>query len=415
MKPLLAFIILPLLFSIDVFSQPYGYIDMSDKIPVTGTQANLSDVQVIGNNVWITSSNPANIFRSYDGGGTFSTPSTLYGTQAIFMFSDASNGWAVGSSYGNNTTDGGVIWTKQTIGGTLNDVYFPTSSVGYTVGNLGVVYKTVNGGHSWAQITKPVDIIVSNLSVVFPDSSDPNTGYVAIANAGTSVFKTTDGGNSWNYMTLPGMTSSMNCLEFLDSNTGWAAGGNGEIFSYKNGTWTKQTTPVTTTLNGISFAIDGLNGWAVGNGGVILHTTDGGATWVQEGIGLTTQNLTKVDAVSSTESFIVGYGKTFIKYTDSTTGINNPTVESGSFDIGQNYPNPFIQTTLIPYSLSVSGKIKLSVYDFFGNQVAIIVDEYKPAGSFTACFYGSYLPTGIYFYKLQIGNKVETRKMMIIK
>jgi photosystem II stability/assembly factor-like uncharacterized protein len=100
----------------------------------------------------------------------------------------------------------------------------------------------------------------------------------------------------------------------IDANTGWAAGGYGEIFAYKNGTWIKQTSPVTTSINGLSFASDGLNGWAVGNGGVILHTANGGTTWTQEGIGLTTQNLTKVEVVSSTEAYIVGYGKTFIKY-----------------------------------------------------------------------------------------------------
>ena len=80
--------------------------------------------------------------------------------------------------------------------------------------------------------------------------------------------------------------------------------------------WTKQATPVTTSLNGISFAPDGLNGWAVGDAGVMLHTTNGVTTWTQEGIGLSTQILIKVDVVSATEAYIVGDGKTFIKYTE---------------------------------------------------------------------------------------------------
>jgi photosystem II stability/assembly factor-like uncharacterized protein len=388
-------------------------VDMSSKIPIAGTLASLSDVQVIGTNVWINSSNPANIFRSTDSGNTFTAETTSYGTQAIFMFSDASNGWAVGGSYGYKTTDGGQVWTRQTIGGALQDAYFPTTSVGYAVGNSGAIYKTENGGTSWNLKAKPVNATI--YSVVFPNSSDPNTGYVAAANAGSTVFKTTDGGTSLTTMTLAGISGSMACMKFIDANTGWAAGDNGEIFSYKNGTWTKQTSPVTTLLNGISFASDGLNGWAVGNAGVILHTINGGTTWTQEGSGLTTQNLTTVDVVSSTEAYIVGYGKTFIKYTNFTTGINDPLAESETFNLEQNYPNPFNQNTQIPYSLTVSGKIRLSVYNLLGNQVAILVDKYKPSGKFIANFEAEYLPSGIYYYRLQLGDMIEIRKMLLIK
>jgi photosystem II stability/assembly factor-like uncharacterized protein len=413
MKTLLSFIFFSLLIDLESHAQPLGYMDMSNNIPIAGTQGNLSDVQVIGNNVWVTSSNPANIFRSTDSGNTFTAETTSYGTQAIFMFSDASNGCAVGSSYGYKTTDGGTIWNRTTIGGTLYDVYFPTSLIGYAVGNSGVVYKTENGGANWAQ--KTIVFNASVLSVVFPSSSDPNTGYVALANAASTVFKTTNGGTSWTTMTLPGIISSMSYLEFIDANTGWAAGGYGEIFSYKNGTWTKQTSPVTTTLNGISFASDGLNGWAVGNAGVILHTTNGGTTWVQDGSGLTAQNLTKVDVVSSTEAYIVGYGKTFIKYTNSTTNIEDPVAKPASFNLEQNYPNPFNQTTHIPYSLSVSGNVKLTVYNMLGEQVALLVDVDKPIGSFTANFNGDKLLPGIYYYHLQVGNNIEMQKMLMIK
>lgn len=295
---------------------PPKLVDMSNKIPFAGTQVTLSDVQKVGNTLWISCSSSAVIFRSTDGGNTFTSPATASVTQAIYMLPDATTGWAVGGSKGNKTNDEGQSWItpNTTIGGTLYDVYFPTSLVGYAVGNSGAIYKTENSGTNWTK--KAVPLNASILSVAFPSSSEPNTGYIAISNTGTTVYKTTDGGTSWTAMILSGITYSMNCLEFTDANTGWAAGGNGEIFSYKNGTWTKQNSPVTKSLNGISFASDGLNGWAVGDGGVILHTTNGGNTWTQEGSGLTTQNLTKVDVVSSTEAFIVGFGKTFIKYTN---------------------------------------------------------------------------------------------------
>jgi photosystem II stability/assembly factor-like uncharacterized protein len=309
-----------ILFSLSIATlqaqNPPKLVDMSNKIPIAGTQVTLSDVQKVGNTLWISCSSSAVIFRSTDDGNTFTSPATASITQAIYMFTDATNGWAVGLAKGNKTTDRGQSWSNPntTIGGTLYDVYFPTSLVGYAVGNSGAVYKTVNGGTNWTKKAVPLNRDI--LSAAFPGSSEPNTGYIAISNAGSTIFRTTNGGDSWTTMTLPGISSSMNCLEFIDANTGWAAGGNGEIFSYKNGIWTKQTSPVTTTLNSISFATDGLNGWAVGDGGVILHTTNGGIKWTQEGIGLTSQILINVDVLSSTEAYIVGYGKTFIKYTN---------------------------------------------------------------------------------------------------
>jgi photosystem II stability/assembly factor-like uncharacterized protein len=417
MKTLFSFFLFILMNAFESYAQPSGYVDMSSKIPIAGTLVTLSDVQAVGDTLWISCSSSAVILRSTDGGNTFTSPVTASVTQAIFIFPDATNGWAVGLAKGNKTTDGGQSWITPniTIGGAIYDVYFPTNLVGYAVGNNEAIYKTENGGTSWTLKTRPANISASILSVIFPNSSDPNAGYIAASNAGSTIFKTTDGGNSWTTMTLSGITSSMNCIKFIDANTGWAAGGNGEIFWFKNGTWTKQSSPVTTSLNGISFASDGLNGWAVGNGGVILHTTNGGTTWAQEGSGLTTQNLTKVDVVSSTEAYIVGFGKTFIKYTNVTTGINNPLAESASFNLEQNYPNPFNQTTQIPYSLTVSGNVKLSVYNLLGNQVAILVDEQKPSGRHIAHFEGGYLPSGIYYYQLQLGDRIETRKMWMIK
>ncbi len=288
--------------------------DWSARIPNAGS-ITLSDVQAIGNTVWISSSGSNEIFRSTDKGLTFTAVATASVTQSLHM-RNTSDGWAVGLAKGSSTTDGGVTWSNPntTIGGTLYDVYFPSSLIGYAVGNSGYVRRTSDGGTSWTTMTQPLN--ASILSVAFPDSSNPNTGYVAISNAITTIYKTTDGGTTWNYNTLPGITSSMNCLKFIDANTGFAAGGNGEIFAYKSGTWTKQTSPVTTSLNGISFTSDGLNGWAVGDGGVMLHTTDGGTIWTQVGVGLTTQNLKNVEAVSGTEAHIVGYGKTYIKFTN---------------------------------------------------------------------------------------------------
>jgi hypothetical protein len=86
-----------------------------------------------------------------------------------------------------------------------------------------------------------------------------------------------------------------------------------------------------------------------------------------------------------------------------------------AFGLAQNYPNPFNPVTTIPYSLKNAGKVRLSVVDMMGKEVAVLVDGVKPAGSNTAVFNATNLSSGIYFYKLQTADNVLTNKMMLVK
>jgi hypothetical protein len=81
----------------------------------------------------------------------------------------------------------------------------------------------------------------------------------------------------------------------------------------------------------------------------------------------------------------------------------------------QNYPNPFNPGTTITFTLPKDSKVKLMVYNSLGEQVAILVDEYKAAGSCSIDFNGSALPSGVYFYRLATDTQVVTNKMLLIK
>jgi len=85
------------------------------------------------------------------------------------------------------------------------------------------------------------------------------------------------------------------------------------------------------------------------------------------------------------------------------------------FILNQNYPNPFNPTTTISFSIPSSGFTSLKVYDILGNEVAKLVDEERPAGSYIINFDASLLSSGTYFYKLQAGNFIETKKMILLK
>ncbi|MCH7722724.1 MAG: T9SS type A sorting domain-containing protein, partial [Bacteroidetes bacterium] len=81
----------------------------------------------------------------------------------------------------------------------------------------------------------------------------------------------------------------------------------------------------------------------------------------------------------------------------------------------QNYPNPFNPTTILKYQILELSFITLTVYDVKGNEIATLVNKEKPAGSYAVEFNATGLPSGIYFYKLQAGNFVEIKKLVLMK
>jgi hypothetical protein len=90
------------------------------------------------------------------------------------------------------------------------------------------------------------------------------------------------------------------------------------------------------------------------------------------------------------------------------------------YSLEQNYPNPFNPSTVIKYSIptDVRGEmqeVRLTVYDILGNEVATLVNENQKAGNYQVTFNAKNLSSGIYFYRLQSGNFVESKKMMLIK
>jgi uncharacterized delta-60 repeat protein len=85
------------------------------------------------------------------------------------------------------------------------------------------------------------------------------------------------------------------------------------------------------------------------------------------------------------------------------------------FNLAQNYPNPFNPTTTIQYSIPQRSNVTLKVYDILGNEVATLVNEERARGVYSVNFDASQLASGIYFYRIQAGSFIETKKMILIK
>ena len=97
------------------------------------------------------------------------------------------------------------------------------------------------------------------------------------------------------------------------------------------------------------------------------------------------------------------------------TGIEEESTLPTAFRLEQNYPNPFNPHTKISWQLPVSSQVSLKVYDVLGNKVAKLVDEEMEAGYHSIDFNASDLPSSVYFYRIQAGNFIDTKKMILLK
>lgn len=322
------------------------------------------------------------IMRTTDGGHSWDMQPAGWGpTLNQLAFVDAMRGWAVGDSgLIVHTSDGGDTWSRQYHGSrwTFRDVDFVNANLGWVVGDRcwcrkpnpedpggwfcrSLTLRTVNGGLTWvAQDTS----YVMKSSVDFVDADN---GWVA----GWMIQRTTDGGQSW--IASEGDWRSYDDVAFVNADEGWVIDFSSLLHTTDGGvTWITQSSENANVLHGLAFFGTG-NGWAVGEQGTILHY--GGGTWAEP-----------------VEDFV-----------------------PAEFTLHQNFPNPFNATTTLIYELPHAGLVSLRVFDLLGREVAVLEDRVVQAGNHRVMFDGSGLATGIYFSRLEAEEFSQTKKLILLK
>jgi hypothetical protein len=104
-----------------------------------------------------------------------------------------------------------------------------------------------------------------------------------------------------------------------------------------------------------------------------------------------------------------------ILHFDPGTGIEEIISLPDQFSLGQNHPNPFNAATIINYSLPEATNVTIEIYDILGRRIETLIQEKQPAGVHTITFDASSLSSGVYFYRLQAGNDIETKRMVLLK
>jgi hypothetical protein len=184
-------------------------------------------------------------------------------------------------------------------------------------------------------------------------------------------------------------------LSTINGSTGWTASG-------------------LTQRDVYAFAVSDSNIFAGTDSGGAFLSTNSGTSWTAVNNGLTNSNVTAL-AVSGSNIF-AGTNTSGVWRREMPTAVkddenNVPML----FSLSQNYPNPFNPSTTISFSLLSKSFVTLKVFDILGREVATIVSEEMPAGSYSRQWNAAKMSSGIYFYRLQAGAFTETKKLVLLR
>jgi photosystem II stability/assembly factor-like uncharacterized protein/PKD repeat protein len=165
------------------------------------------------------------ILKTINGGTTWSTTGSPISADINDLdFTGLTTGYAACSGYILRTLNG-TSWTQTAFSGkNFKGINFPSTTVGYAVGDAGVIYKTVNSGGSWTQLVFPFNYI-DFTSVYF---TDDNTGYITGDNF---IYRTTSGGQYWEKVEKP---EDMNQVVFYSATEGLACGDVSQVYHTSN-------------------------------------------------------------------------------------------------------------------------------------------------------------------------------------
>ncbi len=131
------------------------------------------------------------------------------------------------------------------------------------------------------------------------------------------------------------------------------------------------------------------------------------------GIGMT--NLSESYDFGTSSATLLGAVIDGVLYGDTLTVGVEPLEKPTSYLLGQNYPNPFNPETTINYSIPKSGNVLIKVYSVLGEKIITLLNEFKTAGNYTITFDGKHLPSGVYFYHIEVNDFSMTKKMVLSK
>jgi len=429
-----------------------------DILPVLDvSQVSYNDVTVTDiNTIYIggrgTGLSGAFILRSTDAGATWVSATLPFGmqiyevTKIFFPPSGASLvGYAAARVINEGykvfqTVDGGLVWTLISIpqyqfGFDIRDIFFLDLDFGFFTVRYGSppvvsIFKTTDAGSSWVEVPTPAGI--SDAS--FITAASTSEYFIAASDSFQKavMLHSDNAGNSWQKL----FTGAYHIIKpiYRGGNI-YATASDTAIFSddviikgtNTGGNWNWDSL---CTLQGYSEDIDvaiqniyvSSNFWnGMANVGEFYRSGDLGNTW--QNVQLPNENhINEMIFITEETGYAVGDSAfqepLFFKTTNGGGLVGIKQIESSVIEdyvLEQNYPNPFNPNTTIEFNIPKSHFVTLKLYNALGQEIGTVISENLPAGTYRYDWDGGALSSGVYYYHLQAGNFVQTRKMVLLK
>ncbi|MBN8545982.1 MAG: T9SS type A sorting domain-containing protein [Ignavibacteria bacterium] len=407
-----------------------------DSVATTGIPAGttLRKIDFVSPTVgWVFAGAPSTltnfIFKTTDGGATWTAQS--HGIAA------ASAGQVYGANMLNEnygvlvtweprpytTRDGGATWVRDSTsdnhGGFLYDVKVIDTTLSYAVGSSGRIYKKVNGSTVWDLIPNPTGTSYSFNSL---EVYSPNT--FSVFGATGTFLLTTDAGLTWSVKNTSGATLQGSHFSMSNNNTyAWfAVGANGFMFKNTLSIVPVELASLSATVAGTDVNLMWTTASELNNNGFEIERKSGEGSWSKVAFVKGNGTTTKISEYAYTDKGVktgkYQYRLKQIDFDGSFSYSYAVEVEVGTpmtFELSQNFPNPFNPTTTISYRIPETSGVTLKIFDVTGTEVMTLVNQKQEAGSYTINFDATNFASGMYIYKIEAGKYSSVKKMMLMK
>ncbi|WP_290660298.1 YCF48-related protein [Ignavibacterium sp.] len=363
------------------------------------------------------------IYKTTDGGENWfvqiTQPSDSY---TSIYFTDSLNGWAT-SRYVWQTTDGGENWIERTDIPIdfSTDIYFPNLNTGWIARYSSVnpsLFKSTNSGLNWEPVYEVSGVLKIHL---FPNPTHwlVNAVYFSVP----KVYITGDSGNTWLDIS-DDVPSGFNNFNSVTDNLGFAIGNKGLILRYDDTTFVpvELTSFYSETNNDIVLLRWSTSTETNNSGFEVLRTTDN-QNWKSlgfiDGNGTTTlsHHYQFTDQVELPGIYYyklkqIDYSGDFQYSNIIEVSVNSPS----SFELSQNFPNPFNPVTNISIKVPIQSEVKIILYDITGQEIKTITNQKYEAGFHSVVINADDLSSGVYLYRMTTqSGYTAIKKLTIIK
>ncbi len=389
------------------------------------------------------------IFNSLDG-GRYWNPSNV-GTANTYVLSinfDESGNVYAGTSFGlYQSSNRGGTWIKNNLYGFVNDVKFAKNNYAYAACDQGI-FRSSDHGTSWTLTNVPHPF-------AYAVPLDQNESIFAAVAKG--IFRSTDAGITWARCPIGLDDQSIFSLVVSKSGKVFAGGDSGKVWrSFDGGiTWTSipigsgsgsvfelgvhpsgniyagtylagifQSTNNGDSWNYVGFKDTVITALAINAEGVILagtplglfYSNEGGKNWTPWNAGITNASIRSIGIDSKGFGYVGTNGNGVFSTTSSITSVGQDMqIDLKTFSLAQNYPNPFNPSTTIRFALPTSAQVTLKIFDLLGREVETLVENKLNSGEYKVQWNPKGLVSGIYFYRLQANDFIETKKLILLK